>query len=700
MRCAVVGCNSDNQSKRNPCKNIKFHSFPQDPNLSKKWLHLTKRKDKVNIKSARVCSKHFCESAYKINLKHTLLGYTPKSYRALKDDAIPTENLPKPLSSPGRSTSVAVEKQKSAYEKRQRTQLIRDITKDRIQTNEKNEGLDNLKHKLLLVTRENENLKSQIMGVKKVFSENQIKKLENHKRITWSVSEISNAISMYAAGPRAYRLSLKRGFPYPAVSTLKQWLRKIKLDPGILKNAIKITEFVDMTENDRVCTIVFDEMKVRTEYLYDQTKDCIMKPYDYVQVVLIRGIFKSWMQPVFYNFDCKMTSDILMGIIKFVEESGFHVVAMVSDLGANRGLHNELNVSNTKPYFTNPSNNEKIFVMADIPQLLKLIRNNFVAHGFLINNKPIKKEIVEQTINATSGSDLKITIDQLNVTGPQRQRVKYAAKLFSHTMSSAISRCGTLGILTAENWVECAEFFKLVNDWFDVFNISIPETDFHTLNKGYGLALEEQNTILNKMTEAITELKVIGSRISLPFQKGILLSNSALKMLLEDLKRRFSIQYLLTRRLNQDVIENFFGVIRAKGGLHGHPSPLEFKYRIRSYILGRNKGAYSEYCIVNLDDTPDISLTASLTNKLNAPEVSADYNEEVLVEEIDKLKYDGLDYLASFVCQKLQDESLKSSSNETYSWIDHLSESGLSKPSTAFMNQIRKLDKNYQEAIQ
>lgn len=141
---------------------------------------------------------------------------------------------------------------------------------------------------------------------------------------------------------------------------------------------------------------------------------------------------------------------------------------MVCDLGgANRGLHNELNISEAKPYFENHTNKEKIFVFADVPHLIKLIRNNFVDHGFVNdNNKEIKKEIVEQAISATSVSDLKIThkitSEQLNVAGPQRQKVKYAAKLFSHTMSSAISRCGSLGFLTAENWVECAEFFKLV----------------------------------------------------------------------------------------------------------------------------------------------------------------------------------------------------------------------------------------------
>ncbi|KAL1497202.1 hypothetical protein ABEB36_008199 [Hypothenemus hampei] len=51
------------------------------------------------------------------------------------------------------------------------------------------------------------------------------------------------------------------------------------------------------------------------------------------------------------------------------------------------------------------------------------------------------------------------------MSGAQRQRVKYAAKLFSNTMSAAIYRCGALDYLSEDmNWTECGEFFKLVNN--------------------------------------------------------------------------------------------------------------------------------------------------------------------------------------------------------------------------------------------
>lgn len=166
-------------------------------------------------------------------------------------------------------------------------------------------------------------------------------------------------------------------------------------------------------------------------------------------------------------------------------------------------------------------------------------------------------------------------------------------------------------------------------------------------------------------------------------------------MLHADLNRRFGINYVLTRRLNQDVLENFFGVIRAKGGLHDHPTSLEFKYRLRSYVLGKNEGAYSDFSNVEVDDTPDIPLSGVLASKLkpsvNPPSI---VSEDL---ELNELAYDGLENLAGFICHKLKDDSLESSSTQSFSWVDHLNEGGLSKPSPMFMNNIEELNKVFVE---
>lgn len=90
---------------------------------------------------------------------------------------------------------------------------------------------------------------------------------------------------------------------------------------------------------------------------------------------------------------------------------------------------------------------------------------------------------------------------------------------------------------------------------------------------------------------------------------GIIQSNNALKMLYGSVQSRFNVKYILTYRLNQDVLENFFGVIRAKGGLHDHPDQQEFKYRLRGYLLGRNEGVISNAANVEEDDTPDFEMS-------------------------------------------------------------------------------------------
>lgn len=165
-------------------------------------------------------------------------------------------------------------------------------------------------------------LKEKLSALEKVFSKNQLEKLQYNKRIRWSVEEISNAIVLHNAGPRAYRLMLKKGHPYPAVSTLRAWLRKIKIQPGILRNVFKLVKSSDFNTKDRVCCLLFDEMKIRKEYIYDRAEDEVLKPFSYVQVVIMRGLFKSWKQPIFFDYDMKMTAEKLLQIIKFVEDSG------------------------------------------------------------------------------------------------------------------------------------------------------------------------------------------------------------------------------------------------------------------------------------------------------------------------------------------------------------------------------------------
>lgn len=111
----------------------------------------------------------------------------------------------------------------------------------------------------------------------------------------------------------------------------------------------------------------------------------------------------------------------------------------------------------------------------------------------------------------------------------------------------------------------------------------------------YGINIEQQNKIINNMSEFIEEMRV-GKKTSLmQFQKGILLCNRSLLEMFAHIQNKYSsetfdIKYILTRRLNQDILENFFSYIRSMGGGYNYPTPVEIQHRLKWYILGKHSG--------------------------------------------------------------------------------------------------------------
>jgi hypothetical protein len=58
--------------------------------------------------------------------------------------------------------------------------------------------------------------------------------------------------------------------------------------------------------------VCFDGMKVSSDLCFDQKEEVIRGPHTNVQVVLVRCIAGKWMQPVFYDFDTAMTTELLI----------------------------------------------------------------------------------------------------------------------------------------------------------------------------------------------------------------------------------------------------------------------------------------------------------------------------------------------------------------------------------------------------
>lgn len=183
-------------------------------------------------------------------------------------------------------------------------------------------------------------------AMRAIFTEGQIRKLMSPGNIMWRWGDVSNAICLHSAGPRAYNHLYKKGFPLPHITTLQRWCAKVDVTEGILKSAIEfMRRTTDLTVEEKICVLAFDEMKVTEVFEYEPILDVVKKPTNYVQVVMARGLRKSWKQPVFYDFDCKMSKELLSQLISTLHEAGYPVLAIVCDLGPNnRKLWKDLGV--------------------------------------------------------------------------------------------------------------------------------------------------------------------------------------------------------------------------------------------------------------------------------------------------------------------------------------------------------------------
>lgn len=144
-------------------------------------------------------------------------------------------------------------------------------------------------------------------------------------------------------------------YPLPGVSTLQRWAGNIDLRSGVLHDVLRIMETVANDKNDfqRVTVLSFDEIKVKAMYEYDEKQDEIVGRHLYMQIIMARGLFDKWKQPVYIGFDKKMTKEIL-DIITKLHAVKYNIIACVSDCGAgNQGLWKELGINVTKTFYEN-----------------------------------------------------------------------------------------------------------------------------------------------------------------------------------------------------------------------------------------------------------------------------------------------------------------------------------------------------------
>nr|CAH7759845.1 unnamed protein product [Callosobruchus chinensis] len=791
--CAVANCKNYNRVTKG--SGVKYFRFPKNEDLAKQWVIACRRKDEINLKNACICSKHFDNSCFEIPLRQKLLDYTPKNSRHLKPDAIPILNLPgchEPNSENKEERSARLMKrsqhktvtallnsstsgisepvqQSTNYQIRicyenllvihyfrasqmkiklleEKVMLLEKQNAELIEKSKKLEEATALKYKSALAT---------------IFTQGQIKKLfgSGNKRIRWSPDDIASAVSLRSVSPKAYRYLRVNNYPLPAMSTLRKWVASFDVSHGILRSVITLMQkkSSDFTQQDRICVLTFDEIYISNKIELDKKTEQVIGPHKSCQTVMVRGLLSKWKQPIYYNFDQPMMKDTIEKIVSELFQANFVVVAITSDMGTgNTSLWSQLGIGYDKKCFINhPCDNSlKIFVFADPPHLIKLARNHLIDHGFVVDNKLINIDYFEALLNiSTSELTLahKLTPHHLCLKGSLRQKVRPAVQLLSNSVAQAVNYAGENGLMPKDSyWKEAAVIVQLFNDWFDLLNSRSKIVANCPTRNAYGTNLDEQTVLLDKMSDLVNSMRVGNHKGIIPFQKGILLTSRSLKALLPYLQEKYNVEYILTSRLNQDVLENFFSYIRGMGGANDHPSPLDFKYRLRWYILGKHSAAIftesrntiesSEPCLSNISTenplqsavstSEDICLTQKMLSNLventvgsKEPQfeeetilqstfVEAPYLEDHAIDQDifklaesyeikEKIHRDSLKYVAGFVAYKFKHKYNLGSPTESYErhaepdWLQTISRGSLLYPNEEMWKATLALESSF-----
>lgn len=460
-------------------------------------------------------------------------------------------------------------------------------------------------------------------------------------------------MGLYFQSPRAYRF-MSKIFHLPTTRMIRYWLSDVYMEVGWNNSVFSFLEKKSstMSTEDKLCGITFDAISIKSGVYYQQSNDKIVgfedcgqycqgeKPAQYAMVFMAKGLCRKWKHVLgYFLFSKSISAEILKNMIydciTKLTSCGFHPKFIVCDQDAtNRCAFSKMNISAAKPYID--FQNDKIFCFYDTPHLLKSTRNIFTKYDIQIGNDIARWNHVVHFYESDKIHPIriapKLTDSHIDSNSFEKMKVKYATQILSRTVASGLYTYASLGGLPKEA-TSTATFISNINELFDVFNSSVRN---HYRPRKCAIDGNNGNLeFLNAMRTWIESWKIIGTNRKIPSVQGWLLNISSLQSLWEDVSATYKFQYLLTRRINQDCLENFFCCIRKAGGNNYTPNVQQLKNAMKNVVCnGMLSDAYNGNCID--DVTPVLSSINKFDQSINSQH-PRNFSEDTECSNSDKI---------------------------------------------------------------
>lgn len=430
----------------------------------------------------------------------------------------------------------------------------------------------------------------------------------------WTKLNKTIAIAIYKKSPKAYRY-LKNLLPMPSVRTLQTILQNIQMDPGVYPAVISYLkkEGEKMSENNKLCVVMFDEIALKKRLIYNVTSDKVEgyvdfgkeegrtgEVADHALVFMLQGIHKKFKQPIAHYFvkgtiSTQKLAVIIKNVIKTVRDAGYTVVATVCDQGpTNVGAINLL-----KRFCGNPEeanyfivNNEKVFIIFDVPHLFKSIRNNFLNGGTLVmgNKKAMWSHLIQlEEKNRSTLHFTKITKLHVEPKFRARMKVKLAAQILSNTVAAVLKLLSQIS-----NSREMLQTAEIIEDLDRLFDCTNGPSSRHDVKKNIRENVRKNSfhhRLWIEYKEKLRSLHFLKSDSHLRLKNvrcvnGYITTITSLQSIWKYVESK-NFKYLNLRQLNQDSLENLFGIIRQHSPTNRNPTCHHFQSALKSSVLTR-----------------------------------------------------------------------------------------------------------------
>lgn len=327
-----------------------------------------------------------------------------------------------------------------------------------------------------------------------------------------------------------------------------------------------------MSETEKYCNLIFDEMTIEGRLEYSEILDEIEGFEDFghfgrlsdianeIMVFMLQGIYSDWRTPIAYfvsssGIKTYLLSKIIGETVKKVVETGLNLVSIVSDQGHNNfPATRRLGVATETPYFD--VNSKRIYAIFDVPNLFKSIKNNFIGADLSYKNNRVSFRDVIATYNIDKVEErkLKLTDSHVNPTCEEKFEISLALETLSNTVGTCMKLYANDGRLAPSvTAVNTAEFLIDLNDLFDNLNTEIKPEVVPEL-------IRSKNTL-----EKLVKLTEFGPKVPRSFSGLVQTINAILRIYGEVENAGFS--YLLTSKFNLDPLQDFFKLFAANNSV-------------------------------------------------------------------------------------------------------------------------------------